>query len=429
MNIPARLCPVNGYDQSGLEQWLERMAAKGWRFGGTAGPLVFFDRCAPAQVRVRLEPTRVHTNEADEELNELYRQAGWNYADCFRNRFYVYYTEDPQAVEPHTDPVIQSYAAGRFFRRALLWLLPLAAVNWLVLLYAYRLLRGSGGFGYVYLLNSLASYFPLYLTAVCFWPICISALLCLGLLLWDLSRLRGVWLVYRRYHALKQGRPLRCTRRRGGGLAVAGALLFLLALPCIWLRGHTAHTYLMEDIEAGTPWVSLGKLETDRYRGGGDYFLFGKDFFWSSGNPLVPVRYTSEQWGDYRNPCPVTTLHIDEEYYRDVTPRDNCQCRLSVEYLRCLTPGLARAVFQDLDHWHDYAEGVPTEHPGLDQLIVYQEEHPYYPGEYSCSLYALRGDTILLVDYRGHQPITEHLDEFAALLEPGAIELTVQPYW
>ena len=35
MNIPARLCPVNGYDQSGLEQWLERMAAKGWRFGGT----------------------------------------------------------------------------------------------------------------------------------------------------------------------------------------------------------------------------------------------------------------------------------------------------------------------------------------------------------------------------------------------------------
>ena len=72
MNIPARLCPVNGYDQSGLEQWLERMAAKGWRFGGTAGPLVFFDRCAPAQARVRLEPTRVHTGEADEELNELY---------------------------------------------------------------------------------------------------------------------------------------------------------------------------------------------------------------------------------------------------------------------------------------------------------------------------------------------------------------------
>ena len=126
----------------------------------------------------------------------------------------------------------------------------------------------------------------------------------------------------------------------------------------------------------------------------------------------------------------MTTLHIDEEYYRDYTPRDSCQCRLSVEYLRCLTPGLARAVFQEIEGRGNYSTGhVPVDHPGVDQLLVYQAEALYYPGEYGGSLYALRGDTILLVDYRGHQPITEHLDEFAALLEPGAIELTVQPYW
>lgn len=419
MSLSWRIPPVSGFDQVGLEQWLERMAAKGRYHAGSLGPLVLFERGEPASVRVRLEPVRNRAEEPDGERKALYEAAGWEYVTCYRERFFVFRTADPQAEEPHTDPVIQSYAIRRFLRRVLLGLLAVLAVSALGYWWCWD--RAN-------LDLFLFPYFPLYYFVTR--PLLAFALLALALVLWDLAALRGAWLVFRHYHTLKKGRrPDRRRRRRGGKAGAAALLLALLALADFIATEWITCSYTMDQALAETPWVTLDAVEGVRlYEIPSSITQTMNDRVGRVWNLLAPVQFNSSQDKYYERPVGETTYY-EGGGSMTVWPSDpETTCRLDVSYYRCLTPGLARALFRELGGWYTFAYGTETERPGFDRLVVY--DAPWsdsFPELREGALYALRGNQVLKVEYRGRQSLWDHVDEFAAMLEPGALEIQAKP--
>lgn len=419
MSLSWRIPPVSGFDQVGLEQWLERMAAKGRYNADSLGPLVLFERRESASVRVRLEPVRNRAAEPDEELNALYEAAGWEYVTCYRERFFVFRTADPQAEEPHTDPVIQSYAIKRFLRRVLLGLLAVLAVSALGYWWCWDRARLD-----LFFFPS----FPLY----CFvtQPLLAFALLALALVLWDLAALRGAWLVFRHYCTLRKGRrPNRRKRRRGGKAGAAALLLALLALADFIATEWITCSYTMDQALAETPWVTLDAIEGVRlYEIPGSITQMMNDRVGRVWNPLAPVQFNSNQDKYYERPVGETTYFEGGGSVTTWPSGPETMCRLDVEYYRCLTPGLAGALFQELGNWYTCAYGTPAEHPGFDRLIVYDAVwSDTLPDIREGALYGLRGNQVLKVEYQGRQSLWDFLDEFAALLEPGALTITAEP--
>ena len=108
---------VNVTDISHTESWLEHMAAQGLFFHGFSGwsilapgPLwiVLFRKDAPRpERRYRLCPTRPQEAEPSQETLELYAQAGWQFLRYWGTScvsYFLFYSDDPAAPEPYTDP-------------------------------------------------------------------------------------------------------------------------------------------------------------------------------------------------------------------------------------------------------------------------------------------------------------------------------------
>lgn len=113
--------PMNFMDIRRTEDWLERMAAQGLIFdeqsrwnlllGGPFNPhflLAKFRREEPKPGRrYRMVPTPKNDTEPSRELRELYEASGWHYVDFFDFiylSFFLFETDDAQALEPYTDP-------------------------------------------------------------------------------------------------------------------------------------------------------------------------------------------------------------------------------------------------------------------------------------------------------------------------------------
>ncbi|MCI8553049.1 MAG: DUF2812 domain-containing protein [Lawsonibacter sp.] len=95
-------------DLTGLENWLEEMALKGLYLKWYRPFLCCFTRGAPKRVRVRLEPNPRHTLEIQlsDEKEAFYRELGWNYACEIAHNALVFYNDDPDTPELHTDPTL-----------------------------------------------------------------------------------------------------------------------------------------------------------------------------------------------------------------------------------------------------------------------------------------------------------------------------------
>ena len=108
---------VNASDLSRTEAWLEDMAAQGLFFHDFSrwsmlapGPLwvVVFQKDTPKpERRYRLCPTRPQEAEPSQETLELYAQAGWQFLRYWGTScvsYFLFYSDDPAAPEPYTDP-------------------------------------------------------------------------------------------------------------------------------------------------------------------------------------------------------------------------------------------------------------------------------------------------------------------------------------
>ena len=120
--LVTRWAPANLLDTRRAEGWLEKMAAQGLIYRRQSSwnavtgvlfrscPHIFlaqFHREEPRPLRrYRLVPAPRQGRPHPEQL-ELYAQSGWQYADyidLFYTSFLLFFSDDPGAVEPYTDP-------------------------------------------------------------------------------------------------------------------------------------------------------------------------------------------------------------------------------------------------------------------------------------------------------------------------------------
>ena len=116
-NLIRKWAVVDAKDITRTETWLEGMAAQGLFFHDFSGwsilapgPLwiVLFRKDAPRpERRYRLCPTRPQEAEPSQETLELYAQSGWQFLRYWGTScvsYYLFYSDDPNALEPYTDP-------------------------------------------------------------------------------------------------------------------------------------------------------------------------------------------------------------------------------------------------------------------------------------------------------------------------------------
>lgn len=113
-----KLIPVDSLDLTGLEVWLEEMAARGLHLERLGRSTALFLRGEPAAVRYRLEPLEGVKGRDWAEYDAVLAGDGWELvADEVENTCRLYRTADPNAPEVHTDPVVQSFVLERLVRR------------------------------------------------------------------------------------------------------------------------------------------------------------------------------------------------------------------------------------------------------------------------------------------------------------------------
>lgn len=116
-NLIRKWAVVDAKDITRTETWLEGMAAQGLFFHDFSGwsilapgPLwvVLFQVDVPKpRRRYRLCPARPQEAEPTQETLELYAQSGWQFLRYWGTScvsYYLFYTDDPNALEPYTDP-------------------------------------------------------------------------------------------------------------------------------------------------------------------------------------------------------------------------------------------------------------------------------------------------------------------------------------
>ena len=116
-NLIRKWAVVDAKDISRTETWLEDMAAQGLFFHDFSGwsilapgPLwvVLFQVDVPKpRRRYRLCPARPQEAEPTQETLELYAQSGWQFLRYWGTScvsYYLFYTDDSNALEPYTDP-------------------------------------------------------------------------------------------------------------------------------------------------------------------------------------------------------------------------------------------------------------------------------------------------------------------------------------
>ncbi|MEA4933242.1 MAG: DUF2812 domain-containing protein [Lawsonibacter sp.] len=379
-----KITPVDGYDIPALENWMEKLAAKGLTFSMTAGPVTIFDRADPVQVQIHLEPAREKTDQEDFKLTALYEAAGWRFLGIFRKNYFVFTTQDLHA-QAHTDPKILGDVLRRFHRQKLLGGLGLLVWNLLLLSF-----YGS----HIHVSPSYLKYFPV--ESLTRYPLVASLLVVAGLLLVDLSYFLGLWSLYRLRRRLSKGMLLSPApgSRLGGGALFLGslALLVVLATFCSDLWVYSQPNLPLE----GSNFVTLQELEGKDFRLTGDSF-FNMDSIAYTNVLLMPERWYFHQYGTFPH------------YGSSVSLNDIPHLELTV--CRYPFPFLAEGMVTEWSYsknWGDYV-ALPPSH-GLDQVLA-------AGGEGGMYLILRRGTTVLRADYQGTQNLTDYLDRFAEMLK------------
>ena len=120
MKTVYKLTPVDDLDLTGIENWLEEMALQGLYLEDYNSHYCRFRRGEPKRVRVRLEPNprRATENRLPKDKEEFYREAGWTFACEIYHSALVFYNEDLNAPELHTDPTLLADRVRTMIRRS-----------------------------------------------------------------------------------------------------------------------------------------------------------------------------------------------------------------------------------------------------------------------------------------------------------------------
>ena len=95
------MLPISNNDLPTVQGWLQGLATQGWLLEGCRNGTFYFIQKDPAQRRYRIDPSKGSTlGVAPPKLMDMYQEFGWHYVDSYDRYHHVFYTEDPEAVEP-----------------------------------------------------------------------------------------------------------------------------------------------------------------------------------------------------------------------------------------------------------------------------------------------------------------------------------------
>ena len=356
-----RLAPCPAYDVAGTQAWLSEMAGRGLHLApdGFALGIVSFERGEPRKVTYRLEavPRQKMFDDGDrpdEEAVELAAEYGWEYV-AKRGEFFIYRSEDHNARELHTDPLVQALAM-KAVRSRQRWAL-LDLLFWLLL---YPLLRNGALLYRTPLLASLT--FGTWLTLFCLVMIawyCIRAV----------HRALSLERLYRRLArggqiptaAAHSARALRHRIVTVTRTALTVLWIVLVAVRTLNLMAETDEIALDEHLSAGgeIPFATVAELAETQ----GEVTLF-RHTMNSFGN-------TVRVWRD-----PLAQVNIDYCEITEMTMADGhtVTAGLYVEYHEAATEAIAEALAREhvrFDRRDDDFRLLEITLPEADDAVAY----------------------------------------------------------
>lgn len=366
------LMPEAYWDAALLERWLEEKAVQGWR------PVSFsrygsgkFESAEPRKLRYRLEPLRTETYDAQCEREETYREMGWEPAGVLGD-YRVYACADPQAPELFTDPsalrLTWEDQLRRFRRHRLISILVI--VVWTIL--QFRSLWESGRPVEVFLRGM--------------WAVWLLAVVCaLEWLHGNLRALRGVRQLRRQLEAgmapdtENLDESLRRRRRQN---VVSWGICGLVAVLAVSVIGSQRELPL-SDAPEPLPYVAMEVLAPEE--------------------AALPLDSSL-----YRERRSLLTDHREISQFRW-----DLEASLWAEFDRVRLPILAEALYRErlanfLDAWPEMAVREVTD-SRFDRAVVIDA------GENQCFIGRM-GRAVLMERVRTDRNLTDHLDDFAAVL-------------
>lgn len=281
-----RLCPCHPYDIEGIQTWLEDMAREGWilqKSGYGLGTFTF-NRGAPIQCRYRLEVIFEGKKDYREraEYLEMLKDLGWELITDY-NGFEIFRTENMDATEISTDPVIQATTLKK---------LKQASSHRIFFLIFYFILQ---------FFNKRLSWIYMFRNAVSFGTAA-TVLMTVFFAIMMILPLHDLWRIHRLEKKLRSGQQVNQPKNwRSHALAhrvlsLLPGVLGIYAI-CLWLGGMfmALDGIPLESASVDPPFVTVADLAESDYQltepplSGNNQYVY-----WS--NLLSPVNY---EWREY----------------------------------------------------------------------------------------------------------------------------------
>ena len=385
------LRPANVYDVAANETWLEDMAHQGYRLVGMTGWSGVFEKAEPFTCRYRMQPLSKKEKRPPEEMVEVYRELGWEYAGTIPGTFHVWRCENPDTPELDTDPVVQGMGY-RYLRRKMRKDL-ISSVLLLVVLAALCVFLP--GMASTPLLDTVEQFAPGQLTVGT-----LAAILLVVLMTCQMRSMRRLLRFLDAGIPLERSRPYRHQKWLARALAAVLGLSLVLdffsgfstmngsSLKEGWDAGDSYH-----DPGSGVVYVDLAALEGAE-----------KTEFWgcrTKVQELCPRMYETRQ----------RSLGVGKG---DSYPVESW---VETTYYRLLTEGLSRQLAKELTQRRIASFGVDG-HPALTAVETDDLDGLWW-GEDQYYQYAVArlGRQVLLVEYEGQTDLRTAGDYLAGLLE------------
>ncbi len=123
------MLPVSPNDLPAVQGWLQGLAVQGLLLEACDNGTFVFQKKDSTQRRYRIDPSKGNTmGVATPKLMDLYREFGWYYVDSYDRYHHVFYTDDPEAVEPFVSPEALAESLDQLKHRKLFVLIPVMLI-------------------------------------------------------------------------------------------------------------------------------------------------------------------------------------------------------------------------------------------------------------------------------------------------------------
>ena len=395
MNKVYKLPPCSIYDVPAMETWLSDMSRTGLHLKKAGRRYLIFVKGEALDTCYRMEPVTDSCQIPDEEILELYAQAGWEFAAALQKSFLIWHSICPNADEPHSDPLVHSTAYEHLLNRLKKNAVCAALLPAVIFAMSACAMLLSSQPVTVFLVSS-----PMLLVIIADAALGVQAVR-QALELHSLKRSlsNGLPAAHKKdYHThMHLYRILRfCTSL---------LVLVILALPAASFFLNWEKT--ISDIDMKLPYLPLDVIEEGQegfswhkdqnMRGGVDTYNRAA-YTWSL---LVPVHYDIYQQGEVQNVYKNDeTIGIAPSAY--------------TEYFQLILPAFTVPLYRERVRCYIHADTNPVvtelSHPAFDHVTIAKSEG-------FIQLFACRGRQMIHIRYWGDADLTDKLDMLADALD------------